>query len=216
MKRRRRLWILLSSSLAIGVGLWLVLTWFNQPAKQPPTIAGIFFPEPKTLQDFTLLDHTGRAFQRDRLQGKWTFIYFGYTSCPDACPLTLVTLNQVQQRLAQEGFDKDNAYLLISVDPERDTLERLGAYTTYFNPQFVGVTGTPEELSQLAQQCLVAYRRAPGQGSETTYSIDHSSNVILIDPQARLRAIFRPPHTPEVLVADFRKIRAYTQAHIRG
>jgi protein SCO1/2 len=160
-----------------------------------------------------LLDHTGSAFHRDHLQGKWTFIYFGYTSCPDACPLTLVTLHQVQQRLAQEGVDNDNAYLLVSVDPDRDTPERLGAYTTYFNPKFVGATGTPEELAQLAQQCLVVYRRSPGQGSEANYLIDHSSNVVLIDPQARLHAIFRPPHTPEALVADFRKIRAYAQVH---
>lgn len=211
MKRGRSLLLLLTSVIAVGVSLWLSFVWFLQPTKQPPAISGIFFSEPRTLEDFTLLDHTGSAFRRDRLQGKWTFIYFGYTSCPDACPLTLVTLNQVQQRLAQEGFDNDNAYLLISVDPDRDTPERLGAYTTYFNPKFVGATGTPEELARLAQQCIVVYKRAPGQGGEANYLIDHSSNVVLIDPQARLHAIFRPPYTPEALVADFRKIRAYAQ-----
>ena len=216
MKRGRLLLLLMTSIIAVGVSLWLGLVWFHQPTKQPPAISGIFFSEPRVLQDFTLLDHTGATFHRDRFQGKWTFIYFGYTSCPDACPLTLVTLNQVQQRLAQEGIDNDNAYLLISVDPERDTPERLGIYTTYFNPQFVGATGTPEELARLAQQCLVTYRRSPGQRDETNYIIDHSSNVILVDPQVRLRAIFRPPHTPEALVVDIRKIRAYVEVHTRG
>ena len=213
MQRRRSFLLLLTSVIAIGVSLWLGLVWFHQPPIQPPAISGIFFSEPRALKDFALLDHTGSTFHRDRLQGKWTFIYFGYTSCPDVCPLTLVTLNQVQQRLAQEDFDNDNAYLLISVDPDRDTPERLGAYTAYFNPKFVGATGAPEALAELAQQCLVVYRRAPDQGGEANYYIDHASNVILIDPQARLRAIFRPPHTAEALVADFRKIRAYAQAN---
>ena len=212
MTASRSLYALLSA-LVVGLVLWLGVPGLWHRTIPPPAIAGIFFVAPKTLEDFSLRDHTGAAFQRDRLLGKWTWLYFGYTSCPDACPLTLTTFTQVHQRLGRVGSPADHAYVLISVDPARDTLERLGVYTTYFHPTFLGVTGDPEELTRLAQQCLVLYRQAPDQQSAGLYTVDHSLNIVLIDPQARLRAIFRPPHLPETLATDWHNIQAYAQAH---
>jgi len=213
MIHRRTSVLLVVSVLLVGGALWFGLSRFTDLTVAPPAIAGIFFAEPKVLEEFALQDQAGAAFQRARLLGKWTWLYFGYTSCPDACPLTLTIFNQVQQRLAQEGRDDAQAYVLVSVDPERDTPERLQVYTSYFNPKFLGVTGTPEALAQLAQQCLVLYRRTTDQQSAGGYTIDHSSNILLIDPQARLRAVFRPPHIPETLVSDWQHIQAYVQAH---
>jgi len=94
----------------------------------------------------TKRDHMGHPFHCDRLQGQWTLVSFGSTSYPDACPLTLLTLDKVQKPLVQKHMDKDTASLFISIDPERDTLERLGAYTTYCNRKFVGATGTVMEF----------------------------------------------------------------------
>jgi protein SCO1/2 len=208
--------LLLTNTIAVGVILWLGMAVFRQPRVQAPTIAGLFLDEPRALEDFTLRDHTGRFFHRDRFQGQWTLVYFGYTSCPDACPLTLLTLDKVQKHLAQKNMDNDTAYLFISLDPERDTLGRLGAYTTYFNQKFVGATGTPEELFRLAQQCLMSYKRAPTQEGEEYYTIDHSSAIVVIDPQAHLRALIRAPYTPEGIATDYLGIRAFARAHTPG
>lgn len=205
--------LIIASVAALALGLWLgqlVSGMVSRPP--PPEVAGIFFPEPKEIKPFTLTDQTGAPFQRERFQGKWTFIYFGYTYCPDICPMTLAELNQMQNQLAEQGLDEDNAYLLISVDPQRDTPQRLGEYTAYFNDKFKAATGTPEELDKLAQQFGVVYMRSPGQEGKADYTVDHSSTVILVDPDAKLHAIFTPPHKPETMAADFAKIYDYYEA----
>jgi protein SCO1/2 len=210
MTRGKQIILILAGALALGLGLWLgqILT---RPPVEPPAISGILFPEPREIEDFTLSDQEGQPFHRDRFLGQWTFLYFGYTYCPDVCPLTLVELAKVQRQLAEKKLDQDTAYLLISVDPQRDTPQRLGEYTRYFNPKFLGATGTPEELNRLARQFGVIYMRSPGQEDDTHYTVDHSSVVILIDPDAHLHAIFMPPHKPEVMVSDFMKIRDHYQ-----
>lgn len=208
MTRGKQIILILAGALALGFGLWLgqILT---RPPVQPPAISGILFPEPREIEDFTLTDQTGQPFHRDWFLGKWTFLYFGYTYCPDVCPLTLFELAKVQQQLARNNLDQDTAYMLISVDPQRDTPQRLGEYTRYFNPKFLGATGTPEELNKLARQFGVIYMRSPDQENKANYSIDHSSTVIVIDPNAHLHAILTPPHKPETIVSDFMKIREH-------
>ena len=212
MTRSKRIILIPISVLALGFGLWLGTILTSQPVVEAPTISGIFFTEPKEIEDFTLVDHTGHPFHRDWFLGKWTFLYFGYTYCPDVCPLTLMELAKVQRQMAEKQSDQDTAYMMVSVDPQRDTPQRLGEYTRYFNPKFLGATGTPEELAKLAQQFGVVYMRAPIENDEANYSIDHSSTVILIDPDAHLHAIFTPPHTPEAMVSDFIKIHQNYQA----
>ena len=194
-------------ALVVGVGLgeWL---FGRRSAPPPPDIAGIYLPDFQPLDEFHLTHHSGQPFTRADLRGKWTFLYFGYSYCPDVCPLTLVELNRLQKRLADQGADGDTAYLLVSVDPQRDTPERLREYVTYFNPKFQGATGPTEELNRLAKPLHVFYQRGSDSENSTHYTIDHTSTVILIDPSGRPRAIFTPPQNPERMAADFLKIRA--------
>jgi protein SCO1/2 len=124
--------------------------------------------------------------------------------------MTLSQLNAVDQRLAQQGLDQDTAYLMISVDPRRDTPERLGQYVTYFNKNFQGATGTPEELEKLAKQLGIFYKLNDQEDAEN-YTVDHSSAIILIDPDIKLRAIFTHPDQPDSLIADFTQIRTRYQ-----
>ena len=187
-------------------GLWLGQKWLYQAPQPPLQIAGIYLPEPKELDDFTLIGQNGQPVTRADLKGHWSFLYFGYTYCPDICPLTLVELNKLDQLLGQQGLNRDTAYLLISVDPERDTPAHLGEYVRHFNQKFQGATGNPQELEKLAKQLSVLYIIPPHQVGES-YTVDHSSTVLLIDPDARLRAIFTPPHDPATLAADFARIR---------
>lgn len=207
--RGKILLVLSAGILAFGLGLWLNFGLIPDRI-EPPAIAGIFLAPPKPVADFTLIDQNGQPFNKERWRGKWTFLYFGYTFCPDVCPLTLLELSKMQQILAQENLDQNNAYLLISVDPNRDTPERLGKYAAYFNPRFQGATGTPEQLAELARQFGVYYK-VP-DAPEGNYTVDHSSTVMLIDPQVRLRAVFTEDK-PEIMAADFRKILKYDAAH---
>ena len=113
---------------------------------------------------------------RDRYQQLFADAYPG-----ESDPVSYTHLD-VYKRQAEKQSDQDTAYMMVSVDPQRDTPQRLGEYTRYFNPKFLGATGTPEELAKLAQQFGVVYMRAPIENDEANYSIDHSSTVILLSP----------------------------------
>jgi protein SCO1/2 len=198
----------LAGIVALAVGLTLGEWLFGRRSAPSLDIAGIYLPDAQALDDFNLVHHGGQPFTRADFLGKWTFLYFGYTYCPDVCPLTLVELDRLQKRLAEQGADGDTAYVLVSVDPQRDTPERLREYVTYFNPKFQGATGPVDELSRLAKPLYVIYQRGSDSGDATNYTIDHSSTISLIDPTGRPRAIFTPPQNPERMAADFLKIRA--------
>lgn len=200
--------LILMGVLALGVGLVASQWLFHRPPAPPPDIAGIYLPAPQPLEDFHLIHHSGRPFTRDNFRGHWTFLYFGYSFCPDVCPITLSELNRVRQLLDGRGAAAETAYVFVSVDPQRDTPERLRDYVRYFNPEFQGVTGVPEELERLTKALHVFHQRAANADERGYYLVDHSSTIILIDPNGRPRAIFTPPQTPERLVEDFLKIRA--------
>jgi protein SCO1/2 len=174
-------------------------------------IAGIYLPEPRRIEDFKLTHQTGEPFTRENLKGHWTFVFFGYTYCPDVCPMALADMNMVAERLTEQGDGQDTAFMLISVDPERDTPERLTEYTAYFNEQFTGATGTPDELTRLTQQVGAVYF-IPDHEPGDNYVVDHSATITLFDPDGRLHALFTPPQNPDTMVADFIAIRERYQA----
>ena len=131
-------------SLSLGFGVRYLGS--TEPAA-PLEVNGIHLDQPKPVVDFSLMAHNNQPFTAASLKGKWTFIYFGYTFCPDVCPMTFAQLTKAQEQLAERGADQDNAYLLVSVDPKRDTPERLQEYVTSFNPNFAGATGEREQLT---------------------------------------------------------------------
>ena len=209
MNRIKTINFLLLGIVALGLGIWLGQIYLtrSQPSLE---IAGFYLPEPKIIENFQLIRDNGQAFSQNDLRGHWTFIYFGYTYCPDACPLTLTYLNSVQKKLAERHLDDNVDYMLISVDPKRDTPQRLAEYTTYFNPEFYAATGDPQAIEQVARQFGASYDFPDGQEGED-YLVGHSSFVFLTDPDGRLHAVLTPPHTPDVIVADFVKIREHYQ-----
>jgi protein SCO1/2 len=211
MRRTKTLLLALSGAVALVAGIWLSLRLTVKAPEPPLEIAGFYLPEPQAITDFTLVQQNGQPFTREDLKGHWSFLYFGYIYCPDLCPTTLIELNRLDQRLEQQQLDRDTAYLMISVDPERDTPQQLGKYVQYFNKKFKGATGTPQELDRLAGQLGVMYHIPPHQAGEN-YAVDHSSAVILIDPDARLHAVFTAPQKPETMAADFARIRERYQA----
>ncbi|MDX1654948.1 MAG: SCO family protein [Candidatus Competibacteraceae bacterium] len=197
--------LILSAALALAVGLWAGL-YLTARLNPPPLelASGVVLDPPRRVEAFELIDQDGRSFGPERLAGQWDFIYFGYTYCPDVCPTSLADLAALERRLESQGLAEATAYLLISVDPQRDTPERLGEYVRYFHPQFQGATGSRQTLDRLTRQMGVAYRIPKSQDGED-YMVDHSSAVLVVDPQARLRAIFTS-HDPQAMATDFARL----------
>lgn len=191
--------------IALGIGLVAGIRSMNQDI--PPNIAGFVYPEPRKISPFTLTAHDGSEFTLDRLRGKWTFVYFGYTYCPDVCPTTLGELARVQSLLETSDVHDATQYLFVSVDPKRDTPQHLAQYVPSFSKTLIGVTGSRAEIDKLTQQVGVAYEFPEGSDKEN-YPVSHSSIVALFDPDARLHAIFTAPHKAELMAEGFRKLSA--------
>ena len=134
--------------------------------------------------DFTLTDHDGEAFELKSLRGKLVLIFFGYTYCPDICPTELSSIAYVLRSLRE---DADNVKaLFISIDPERDTVEKLKQYVPYYSPQLIGLTGTLDEVNKVADAYHVQRRIHPHKKSDKNYLVDHSANLFVIDVDGKM------------------------------
>jgi protein SCO1/2 len=176
-----------------------------KPAPQGPTLAvGTWLEAGRALPDFALVDQAGMPFDKGRLQGRWNVLFFGFTSCPDICPTTLTTLGSVEKSLQDLPAIDRPQVIFVSVDPQRDTPERVDAYVKFFSPTIKGITGTPEAIASFADALHVPYAITPLP--DGTYTVDHSSALFLVDPDGALRAVFSAPHDAAKLAADFRQV----------
>lgn len=199
-----------------GILIAALIWYFFPPASQvrPPALQhATLLPEAKTVQTFRLSDHRGRPFTPENLQGHWTLLFFGYTHCPDVCPTTLQTLAGALRRLDEAGDTVTLPQVVfVSVDPARDSRERLAGFVSYFNPDFIGVTGEPAQIERLTRPLGILYAKA---GDGTDYLVDHSAAIVLFDPSGRYRALFNVPHDPAAIAADFQAIRRYYEARFQ-
>lgn len=194
--------LIIIASLSLGI---LFSLYINQNGVSLTEVSATVFHEAKELPDFELKDHHGNEFTKENLKGQWSFIFFGFTHCPDVCPTTLSLLNQVDQILKNKADVNVPKMIFISVDPERDTIEQLADYVTYFNTEFLGVTGSVQNLQDLTTPLGVAFG-SKGDGEGEDYEVFHSSRIMLIDPGARLKALFSFPHNINNIATDYIKI----------
>ena len=198
---------ILAAGVGLAAGLGLNALTANKSTQQS-NIPGFLWPQPKTLRAFTLSDQHERPFDLARLQGKWTFFFFGYTHCPDVCPVTLAVLQQVAHTLkAKPPSAADVQVAFVSVDPERDTAARLGDYVRYFDETFLGVSGPPAELERLTRQLGIVHLRSE-PSKDGSYLVDHTASVLLTDPKGRWVAVFGAPHSAQDIAERYQKIRA--------
>lgn len=164
-----------------------------------PLASGTWLNPPREVGAISLVDHTGKAFDRSRLGGQPTLVFFGFTHCPDICPTTLARLAEVKKAANLE----DLRVLLVSVDPERDTPEKLAQYVNAFDPEFVGVTGSEEEIAKLTARFGVATARVelPGGG----YTVDHSAVIFLLNSAGNIAGVFTPPFDTKAMAEDLRR-----------
>ena len=155
--------------------------------------------------NFTLLSSNNQYVSLEDFQGKVVLMFFGFTACPDTCPLTLSKLKQVMARLDQK---KPVQQLFITVDPKRDNPEQLKSFLRTFNLNIIGLTGTEEEILHVAELYGSAYMKNPTINSETSYLMIHTGYVYLIDQQGQVRAIY-PQDTEEIrIIEDIRQLLA--------
>ena len=143
---------------------------------------------------FTLVNQDGRAVDQSVLKGKWSVVFFGYTFCPDFCPTTLTTLGKAMDQLGPKAGDAQVVF--ITIDPERDTPAAMKSYISsrVFPKNIIGLTGTPAQIAQVARGYAVYYQK---EGSGSTYSMDHSTALYLMDPTGRFHSVIADGLTPE-------------------
>jgi len=138
----------------------------DSPSAAPDTWATVLHPA-RELPDFTLIDQHGKTLTKSALIGHWTYLYFGYTHCPDVCPTTLTALAAMDKLMHGKIADKDRPEVIfISVDPARDTPATLAEYVPYFNPRFVGATGSPAQLESLTKPLGINFAKQAGAGAD--------------------------------------------------
>jgi protein SCO1/2 len=164
----------------------------------------ILLDPPRSLTPFSLVAGDNNPFTLEQLKGKWTFLFFGYTSCPDVCPTTLTEMATMSKLLAKSTEPNTIQFVFISVDPERDTPDHLKNYVAYFNKTFTGATGTIDQLNTLTRQIDIKHRRLKEQGND--YLVEHSADILLFNPQAKLFARFPAPHYSEEISTLFTEI----------
>lgn len=157
----------------------------------------LYFETPRLLPDVTLTRHTGEVFHVDQFKGQWDLINFGYTYCPDICPTNMADMKQARTQLEAKGLADQVQFWMVTVDPARDTVEQLSQYVPYYHPEFIGLTGSLDNITTLATQLsAVFYQEGAGEG----YTVAHSDNYALIDPDGHFVALMRPPHKPSHIV----------------
>ncbi len=153
--------------------------------------------------EFHLTDDTGRRVSAQDYRGKTVLVYFGYTSCPDLCPTTLSKLAQALKSTKDRGAG--DVVLFVSVDPQRDGVGRLHAYTRAFGPQFIGLRGTPQELTALSKRYRITYSYGkPDKNGD--YEVMHSTGVFVFDGTGRSRLLVLPNDTADAIAADLDRL----------
>lgn len=183
--KRRTLWPLALVAVAFIAGLWAAHRWYSAPAG----VAAADFKlaaVPVSLQarEFTLQDSQGRARSLRDFRGQVVVMFFGFTRCPDVCPTELFKLSQVKKSLADEAARVQ--MIFVTLDPERDTPALMQTYTAAFDPDFLGLTGSRQQIDKVAADYYVAHAKA---GPPDSYVIDHSTSTYVIDPGGRLRLL---------------------------
>ena len=195
----------------------------------PPKYA-LYYKQARSISAFTLTDELGQPFNNTQLLDKWSLVFFGYTSCPDVCPTTLQNLNFIYEDLTT--IAGNSQVLLVSVDPKRDTTEKLEQYIGYFNPNFKALRAEHDVLFPFSRNLGLMYAITSKEASKATskdevdvpagdesYWVDHSASLVLINPAGKISAIFRPEQAvgevPTIdndkLLSDYQKIVALYQ-----
>ena len=198
MLKRNAIKLIAVSALSISAAA--ILTGCS---KDKPEFRGVDITGADYARDFQLTDHNGQQRSTKDFAGKVVVMFFGFTQCPDVCPTSMQELAEVKQQLGKDGDRLQGIF--VTVDPERDQLAMLKSYMQNFDPSFLALRPTPEQLPALAKDYKIYYKKVDGK-TPTSYTMDHSAGSYVYDPQGRLRVYHRYGSGTEALAADVRTL----------
>jgi protein SCO1 len=192
------------ATLTLGLFTLLILALLSLVAwrLRPVTYHGVLIQSPQPVNDFQLESSAGQPLRVSDLHGRYVMLYFGYTSCPDLCPLTLADLAEAMRLLGDQA--EQVQVIFITVDPARDTVQRLATYLPLFHPTFLGLTGATETLAEVSTQFGIYHAMDPTSGAAGL--IDHTNSVLVLDRQGRLRLLFPPGLQATEMAADLAQL----------
>ncbi|MEJ2514585.1 MAG: SCO family protein [Gammaproteobacteria bacterium] len=198
--------VILVAAGAAAAGAWFAA---RVSAPEAPEHARIL-ERPRAVPAVPMTGADGEALDPSLFRDHWTLVFFGFTNCPDVCPMTLQTLAGASERLGDLPEARQPEVVMISLDPRRDEPEQLGRYVAFFDESFRGISVAAEDLPELTRAFGAAFAYVPA--GEDSYTVDHTASVFLVDPQARLAAVFTTPHTAEGIARDYRRVLAAREA----
>ena len=212
--------ITISAVVAMSAGFWLSTVQQDsvdkaasmakekelaEARKRYSPIRGTILTPARKIVVPALIRDNGQTLTLDDLTGQWHLLFFGYMHCPDVCPVTMGVVAQAKKNATAINHMFPEV-VFVSVDPERDKPELLSEYVKYFDKDFIGVTGDKELIKAFTLQMSVVYMKMPAENASGDYVIDHSSALLLLNPEGRLVAFFNPPHDPETILKDFQTV----------
>ena len=199
MSKRNVIFILL-----ILFGITGLFTYFQSlPSlleKKPSLITGKILVRPMEIDNFELIDQNNEVFNKKSLEGGWTVLFFGYTNCPDVCPTTIYKLAEIKNGIKEDLPSANFNTVLVTLDPDRDSSERLDEYIGYFDETMLGVTGTYENIQSFTSSLSVFYQRI---NKEEGYDFNHTASIFVFDKDGSLFATMSPANTVGELESDF-------------
>ena len=166
---------------------------------------GTLLENPRDVNGFELTGIDHAPFNNASLQGHWTMVFFGFTSCGSICPITMAELGKMYQLLEEKKVKTLPEVVMVSLDPDRDSLAKLEHYVHVFNPHFFSARGDEEAVAEMTHEMGIVYAKIAHKGSEDaqSYDIEHTGTVMLFNPQGKLSAFFTTPHHSEQLAQDY-------------
>jgi protein SCO1/2 len=208
----RNLGIAVVLGAALAIGIFMAARISAPTQSQPDLHAAFVLPTTMELPEFSLVDQRGDSVTRNTFRGRWNLLFFGFTNCPDICPLTLKILAAARTELTSIRDHPLPRIVFVSVDPERDTPQQLASYVDYFKADVLGVTGDVAELRKLTSMLGIFFAKQAPDGE--AYGVDHSAAVIVINPDAEFHALFSAPHNAANFINDLPIIMANYQPRL--
>ncbi len=215
-QRKKHTGLIISILLALATVAGIVI-YFGEITKTATAdtvkIDGMYLPTPKEMIDFQLTDNTGKSYSQANLKGHWTMMFFGFTNCGMVCPTTMAALNDMYKTLKKElPIDRLPAVVMVSVDPDRDSVERMNEYVHAFNPGFLGARAEMPQIQALEKALhLVAVKMQADGNAKNQYTINHSAEIMVFNPEGKLQAFLSYPHKADEMVQDYKTILAAQQ-----
>ncbi|MFT5543807.1 MAG: protein SCO1/2 [Glaciecola sp.] len=204
-------WLGVVALITLALGVYLAITISPPDSMKKPlseqTKHMSWYPQARALHDFTLTDHNKQTMTLENLKGKWTLAFVGYTFCPDICPVTLAEINKIYPELEQSNKSAPLQVWFLSVDPKRDTSERLNEYINYFNAGFIASTGPHDQLFPLVRSMGMMYAMSDDV-TNPNYLVDHSASIVVINPDGNVVGRFKPKQQPgQLSISDMQELK---------